>query len=141
MNRKFQNHAGRWALYCFDRNLVFNVAERNYRLLEEALEVVQSRALSRAEAHALVDFVFDKPAGDPKSEVGDLIISTAVVCHTAGYDMTEVAEDALARCWKNVDRIKAKQGTKLRFSPSCAAGPAPIVPPPSIDDLEEGEYE
>lgn len=40
------------------------------QVLEEALELVQSNGCTASEAHQLVDYVFGRPIGDRKEEIG-----------------------------------------------------------------------
>ena len=91
--------------------------ERNHRFLEEALELVQSLGCTRSEAHQLVDYVFGRPAGEPKQELGGVMVTAAALCWPNELDMDEAAETELARVWKKIDIIRAKQLAKPKHSP------------------------
>lgn len=94
-----------------------NTAERNHRFLEEALELVQSLGCTAAEARMLVDYTFGRPTGEPRQEVGGVMVTLAALCTAADLSMRGCGEDELERCWKNIARIRAKQATKPPSSP------------------------
>lgn len=64
----FQDIVSRWLESCFGKEAVNDKSERNHRFLEESLELVQSLGCTREEAHMLVEYVFDRPTGDPMQE-------------------------------------------------------------------------
>jgi hypothetical protein len=149
MSRSFQDGVRSWLLKCFGEAIAYNVAERNHRFLEEALELVQARACSREEAHQLVDYVFDRPPGEPKQEVGGVMVTLAGLCIAAGYNMDAAGDVELSRIWTKIDAIRKKQAAKPKFSPL----PGAYSPGQSMveaagtnfglmfEDLEEGDYE
>lgn len=89
--------------------------ERNHRFLEEALELVQACNCSKEEAHALVDFVFDRPTGELHQEIGGVILTLSVLCSVWRLNWEKCAEIELERVWKNIDKIKEKQKTKPKI--------------------------
>src|SRR4051812_29061631 len=101
--RQFQNDVQRWLMACFSMEVCRDKAERNHRFLEEALELVQSLDCTRAEAHLLVDYVFDRPAGDPVQELGGVMVTIAALCWPNNLDMDECAKLELERIWKKID--------------------------------------
>lgn len=113
----FQRRVADWMMETFSMEVTRDTTERNHRFLEEALELVQSLNCTREEAHMLVDYVFGRPIGAPEQEVGGVSVTLAALCNAAGMDATECAERELARCWLNIDRIRAKQAGKPRNSP------------------------
>jgi hypothetical protein len=54
----FQVRVNAWMLKCFGPEISADSKERNYRFIEEALELVQALGCSREDAHKLVDYVF-----------------------------------------------------------------------------------
>ena len=66
----FQNRVWQWVVACFPEAAHLNVRERNHRCLEEALELAQSNACTKEEAHQLVEYVFGRAPGDVRQEVG-----------------------------------------------------------------------
>jgi hypothetical protein len=124
MSTTFQTRAIAWVLACFGPEIAADKIERNHRHLEEALELVQACGCSRDDAHQLVDYVFDRPTGEPFQEVGGVMMTLAALCRAQGIDMHEAGETELARVWTKVDQIRAKQAAKPKNSPLPAA-PSP----------------
>lgn len=100
---------------CFGPDISADPVERNHRFLEEALELVQANGGTPDEAHRIVDYVFSRPPGDLKQEVGGVMVTLAALCLAAGTDMQADGDAELAAIWTMVDRIRAKQAAKPRF--------------------------
>lgn len=113
----FQDRVKPWLDACFGPQIAIDKVERNYRFLEEALELVQSTGLARSEAHQLVDYVYGREVGDPHQEVGGVMNTLAALCLAQGLDMHKAGEHELARVWTKVEKIREKQQSKPRFSP------------------------
>ena len=112
-----------WMLACFGEEIASDRIERNHRFIEEALELVQANGCTVDEAHQLVDYVFNRPVGDPHQEVGGVMITLAALCLASGLDMEKAGEDELARIWTKVETIRAKQAAKPKHGP--LPGPTP----------------
>jgi hypothetical protein len=119
----YQSRVHDWMMACFNDEIAFSRKERNHRFLEEALELVQAMGCTRSEAYQLVDYVFDRPTGDPVQEVGGVIVCLAALCTAAKIDMDTAGETELARIWTKVEKIRAKHAAKPRFSPLPGASP------------------
>lgn len=113
----FQSRVELWMATTFGEAISRDVVERNHRFLEEALELVQAKGCSAEEAHQLVDYVFNRPVGEPAQEVGGVMVTLAALCLAADLDMHEAAEVELARIWTKVEQIRAKQASKPKMSP------------------------
>lgn len=113
----FQSRVLPWLLACFGAEIASDRTERNHRFLEESLELVQSLGCSQSEAHQLVDYVFNRPAGDPHQEAGGVMVTLAALCLASCLDMHQAGEDELARIWTKVEQIRAKQAAKPKHSP------------------------
>lgn len=113
----FQLRVMKWMLACFGPEISADRVERNHRFLEEALELVQACGCSKDEAHALVDYVYGRPVGEPHQEVGGVMITLAALCLANGLNMREAGEDELARIWTKIEQIRAKQASKPKHSP------------------------
>jgi NTP pyrophosphatase (non-canonical NTP hydrolase) len=120
----YQSRVFKWMMACFNDEIAFSRKERNHRFLEEALELVQAMGCTRSEANQLVDYVFDRPIGEPKQEVGGVIVCLAALCTAAEIDMDAAGETELARIWTKVEKIRAKHAAKPQFSPL----PGPSAP-------------
>ncbi|WP_209010208.1 hypothetical protein [Labrenzia sp. THAF35] len=114
---QFQDYVKPWMLACFGQEIADNIIERNHRFLEEALELVQAEGCTRSEAHQLVDYVFDRPIGEPHQEVGGVMVTLAALCLAANLNMHKAGSDELKRVWKKKDQIRAKQAAKPKHSP------------------------
>lgn len=108
----FQVRCLKWILTWLNSNLIYNKQERNQRFLEEALELVQSLDMDRETAHKLVNYIFDRPKGEPKQELGGVMNTLAILSETNSMSMWEAAEEELTRCWNNIEKIKDKQKLK-----------------------------
>jgi len=113
----FQERVQPWLLACFGEMIAGDREERNHRFLEEALELVQACGCTASEAHQLVDYVFERPIGEPAQEVGGVMVTLAALCLANGLDMHADGETELARIWTKVEAIRAKQAAKPKHSP------------------------
>ena len=126
----FQQRVHQWIIACFGPVIAVDKIERNHRFLEEALELVQSCGCTQSEAHQLVDYVFGRPVGEPKQEVGGVLNTLAALCNAQQIDMDQCGEAELARVWTKVEQIRAKQAAKPKQSPL----PGPSEPEPEGSD-------
>jgi hypothetical protein len=115
--KPFQELVAPWMEQCFGPKIASDVTERNHRFLEEALELVQACDCTREEAHLLVDYVFNRPVGEKSQEVGGVMVTLAALCNAQDLSMNSAARTELARCWKKIDAIRAKQAQKPKNSP------------------------
>lgn len=113
----FPSRVEPWLLECFGEEIANDRQERNHRFLEEALELVQSCGCTAGEAHQLVDYVFGRPVGEKRQEVGGVMVTLAALCLAQGLDMHQAGDDELARIWTMVEKIRAKQAAKPKHSP------------------------
>lgn len=115
----FQQRIQPWLLECFGPMIASDREERNHRFLEEALELVQSTGCTAIEAHRLVDYVYNRPVGEPAQEVGGCMVTLAALCLANNLDMHQAGETELARINQPdmVVKIRKKQATKPKHSP------------------------
>ena len=118
----FQWRVQPWMFACFGQEIATDITERNYRFLEESLELVQSTGCKVGEAHQIVDYVFNRPVGDPDQEVGGVMVTLAALCLASGLDMHQCGEVELTRVWGAIERIRAKQASKPKLSLSPLQG-------------------
>ncbi len=120
----YQSRVHDWILHCFGAKTGADKIERNHRFLEEALELVQAGGCTANEAHQLVDYVYGRPVGDLRQEVGGVMNTLAALCNAHFVDLEAAAEDELRRVWGKSDLIRAKQAAKPKHSP-LPEGPQP----------------
>lgn len=84
-----------WATAAFGADQV-HPAQRALRLLEEAVELFQACDGDRAQAHKLIDFVFDRPLGAWQTELGQVGVTLLALAASLGAsaDDAEAAEVA-----------------------------------------------
>lgn len=120
----YQERVKEWLFACFGEEISSDKLERCDRFIEEALELVQAIGYSAERAHALVDYVFNREAGEPHQEVGGVMVTLAGLCFANDLDMIKAGEEELGRVWTKVDKIRAKQEAK----PVGSALPIPAAP-------------
>lgn len=125
--KAFQAKVHAWMLACFGPAIAADAAERNHRFTEEALELVQACGMTASEAHQLVDYVYSRPVGEVRQEVGGVSLTLAALCTAQGVDLARCADDELSRVWTKIEAIRAKQAAKPAHSPLpvAQANPAP----------------
>lgn len=113
----FQDNVREWTVEAFGHAVTLDKTERNHRFLEESLELVQSLGCSASEAHQLVDYVFGRDIGEPKQEVGGVMLTLAALCNASTLSMSLSSSDELDRVWEKIEKIRAKQAAKPQHSP------------------------
>lgn len=108
----FQRRFQEWMLVCLGQEQAECRLQRNHRLLEETLELVQAAGCSREDAHHLVDYVFDRETGELRQEIGGVITTLAAFASAYEIDMMDAGEAELSRVWRNMAKIRAKQASK-----------------------------
>ena len=129
--QSFQTRVHHWMMACFGAEIAADKSARNHRFFEESTELVQSLGMTASEAHQLVDYVYGRPAGEPKQESGGVSVTHAALCLANDIDMNAAAEAELARIWTKVEVIRAKQAAKPKHSPL----PAAPAMPESMKDI------
>jgi hypothetical protein len=122
----FQHLVLKWIHKCLPDS-VYNRRERNFRFLEEALELVQSLGLTREESLRVVDYVYSRPSGSAEQEVGGVLTTLAVLCSANDIQMETQGYRELNRVNRPevIEKIRGKQASKnaaLRGVPECAHG-------------------
>lgn len=113
--RDFQMRAVGWALQCFGRGPVIDKVERADRALEEALELYQACLQPKERAQRIMDYVYGRPVGEVKQEVGGVMVTLATLCESQGVSLSTCANMELLRCIDNREKIRAKHDRKPKF--------------------------
>jgi len=120
----FQTGVTDWLFQCFGHKISSDKLERADRLIEEALELVQAVGYPEERVKALLQYVYSRPMGEPRQEVGGVMVTLAAFCWSYGIDLDEAAQTELARIWTKIDAIRAKQAAK----PTGSALPIAVQP-------------
>ncbi len=91
-----------------------NPAERALRLAEEAAELVQACGVDREALHRLVDYVFERPVGDPAKEIAGVMVTLYGAATALGTDAQTRFEEEMVRIWQPevMDRVRRRQAEK-----------------------------
>lgn len=111
-----QREVRKWMLACFGADIADDKRERNYRFLEEALELVQAGGCTKAKALQLVDYTYSRPPGVIAQEVGGVAVTLSALCDAWYIDLDYCASQEVKRVWFMIDQIRAKQAGKPRNS-------------------------
>ncbi len=115
--KQFQEDCKQWLVACMGEKVANDKAERNHRLLEETLELVQSAGCTKEECLQLIDYVYSRKKGDISQEVGGSMVCLASLCNAHGLNMESIARKTVQDNWLNIDNIRQKRLTKPEFSP------------------------
>lgn len=113
----FQARVHDWMTKCFARPDAMLPAQRSFRFIEEALELVQSSGTSREDVLRLVEYVYGRPAGVIDQEIGGVMVTLSGLATSFGLSMDYAGNAELARCEKNTEKIRAKDLAKPQRSP------------------------
>jgi len=70
---------------------------RARRFLEEAIELAQACGVTAKEGRHILDYVFTRPVGEVKQEVGGVGTTLMALCNSAHLGMHQCVEDELVR--------------------------------------------
>ncbi|MCV9963517.1 hypothetical protein OIU34_16565 [Pararhizobium sp. BT-229] len=125
--QSFQSRVRPWLVACFTEDFDSEEHAREARFIEEAIELFQARGRSFEELISVARYVYSRPLGEVRQEVGGVMTTLAALCIVSKLDMHEAGEAELARIWTKVDAIRAKQASKPRHSPLPGVAPGEVV--------------
>lgn len=116
---KFQDRVANWMQVCFGPKISADQLERGDRFIEEAIEMVQAAGYSRERIHLLIEYVYSRPVGELKQEVGGVMVTLGAFCQAHGIDMQVEGEREIYRIESQemVQKIRNKQKSKPQLSP------------------------
>lgn len=112
MENYYQERVTNWLLQCFGPEISSDKTERCFRFIEESLELVQALGITKHQVLQLVDYTFDRPLGEPKQEVGGVMVTLAALCFAADLNLENCAEDEYKRILLKIDKIREKHFSK-----------------------------
>jgi hypothetical protein len=85
-----------------------------FRFIEECLELVQAMGLTREDVMRVVDYVFSRPVGDVRVEIGDARLCLDILSETQGLDSEQMYDDCLLRVMAlDPEKTRAKDKMKI----------------------------
>lgn len=115
---RYQHDVALWVTSLFGKDNANDPRERGMRFLEEAIELAQAAGIDQVEVDKLVRYVYERPKGNVRQEVGGVSVTLAAFCHAAGVDLGDAAADELRR----ILRPEVKERCKRRLREKEAAG-------------------
>ena len=104
MDSEYQELVQHWMEHTFSEEVVKDTEERNFRFLEEALELVQANGCSKEDALQLVDYVYIRPDGELTQEMGGVIVTLSALANAADLNMRESFQKEYTRIWQKSAR-------------------------------------
>lgn len=113
---EFQLSVESWVRSTFGNVVLMHKEERCLRALEEVTELAQCGAVTREQAHAIIDQVYDKPVElNPSKEIAGSLLTILGTAYAFGvHNVEEPLNVEMCRVWKNQEKIRQRQLTKVR---------------------------
>lgn len=111
-----QSKVFEWARRAFGDNVVMHRPERRERFAEECLELLQASGMSKEEIQRMMEYVYNRPAGEFSQEVAGVAITLDVFAASEGVDREKVVDAEYQRIIHKTDKICKKQLEKPRVS-------------------------
>ena len=96
---RYQTACVLWSQQCFGEEKLHDRALRNLRFFEEAAELVQACGMTKEAAQQVLDYVYDRKAGDPAQEVGGVMSTLAILSFANSINLGQAA-------FAELDRVK-----------------------------------
>lgn len=112
----FQDFVNDFAVLCFGEEHTSDPIARADRWVEEVYELLQANDYPRDRLAALEKYVWSRPRGEPRQEVGGVSVTFNAYCTTLDINVFDAAIAELQRCWDNFEKIQAKHKAKLNDS-------------------------
>ncbi len=125
--KDFQARVAVWMHETFGAEVSSDFRERGFRFGEEAIELLQANGTTKDEVLLLVDYVYGRPVGELRQEVGGTMLTLGALCQARNINLAGAAYEEMARCEQPAVRakIQAKQEAKRA---RMIASPLPGLP-------------
>lgn len=109
-----QERVDEWMRFVFTETERTDAPERALRTAEEAIELTQAVGVDAATMHRLVDYVFERPVGDPAQEIAGILVTVYSMATAIGADAETVFHREMTRVHKSevIDRCRRRQHEK-----------------------------
>jgi NTP pyrophosphatase (non-canonical NTP hydrolase) len=109
-----QWRVGRWVHRCFGPDVLYNPKERAMRLLEESLELAQAVGVGSERAAGLVTYVYGRPVGEAKQELGGCAVTLLAAAESLGLSLEITLEEELTRIEdKDPEHFRERHNRKI----------------------------
>lgn len=86
-----------WGVKAFGIDHMTSVPQRGLRLAEEAIELAQACDVKPEQLHKLIDYVYSRPVGPIKSEIGGVSVCLLALSMAVGVDADECEVEEINR--------------------------------------------
>ena len=128
-----QERVNLWTADLFGERILFDKRERAQRFLEEAIELAQAMGLTALDVALLADTVMARPPGEPRAEIGGVMVTLYALGTSIGVNVDDAAEQEIVRV--NTPEVRAR--VLRRQAEKHAAGIAVFQKPVDATDSEE----
>lgn len=106
-----QARVAAWVVTTFGPETALDAPERSLRAAEEVIELAQACGVAGETIHRLVDYVYARPPGVPKQEIGGSMLTLYAAAQACGVDADEAYEAEMQRVERPevVDRCQRRQ--------------------------------
>lgn len=125
-----------WAARCFGTEHVTNLPIRSLRTVEEAIELCQALNVPKGAVLAAVDLVYSRPPGDPKQEIGGILLTTNIICESINTEPAALFERELRRVLRKPPAEMAKRNQdKINLGLDAGSPVTGLPRTPALDAL------
>lgn len=102
-----------WGSAAFGDDQMSSVPQRCVRLFEEVAETCQAGGADLAQLHRLIDFVYARPAGDLRQEIGGVGVCLLALAAAADISADDAEVDEIERVLaKPIEHFTARNQAK-----------------------------
>lgn len=109
MNKSYQMRQEQWLSACFGDPKKIDKAKLNHYFIEEAIELVQTLGCSQEDVLRIANYVFSRPVGEVKQEIGGVMSTLSSICNSYEIDLLNAADAELDRNWRDITKIQRKK--------------------------------
>lgn len=130
---QWQKRVAAWCAAAFGADHSSNVEQRGLRLAEEAIEAAQAAGCDPATIHKLVDYIYAKPAGELKQELGGVGLCVLAMADAAGFSADDAERIEVNRVLAKPLSFFAERNRVKNDAGFIAGYQQPITPTPSTE--------
>ena len=108
----FQKQVAEQVIATVGSSSLYHKRERALRVAEEVSELLQASGLCKKDFFNVIDYVYARPIGEVKSEVGDALITIAGLATAFDINMSTEASAGIQRFKQKRAKIRDKHNNK-----------------------------